>query len=105
MLSIEVELKERLIGAGDTTVTCVTPVDITMTDIDVSEYRNMTANTPLLIDVCPPPSPIGSDGMPQFWCEIENMWFAQGPVEVYESEECPHDDGESMGMRKRARFE
>ena len=53
MLSIEVDLTERLVGAGDTTVTCVTPVDITMTDIDMSEYRNITANTSLLIEMCP----------------------------------------------------
>lgn len=85
MMSIEVELQERLIGTGDTTVSCVTPVD-TMTDIETSEYHDMTADTRLLFEVGPTPSPIGSDGMPQFWCETEQMWFAQGPVEVWESE-------------------
>ena len=101
MMSIETNLEERLIGAGDTAVTCVTPVD-SMSDIDTSEYYDMTANVPPFFEVCPPPSPVGRDGKQQ--CETVKMWFAQGPVDVWESEERPSDD-EAMGMRKKARIE
>lgn len=36
----------------------------------MDQYRAMLVKT----------TPVGSDGLPQVWCEREQMWFAQGPV-------------------------
>ena len=86
MMSIEMELEQRLICAGDTTVSCVTPLHDMNGVISGTQYRIMVDETPSYPASCFP-SPIGSDGKPQFWCVTEKMWFAQGPVSVKRSRE------------------
>ena len=75
MMSIEMELEQRLVGVGDTTVSCVTPLHDINDVINGTQYRTM---------VDEPPSYFPSS---YFWCDTEKMWFAQGPVSVTRSRE------------------